>query len=304
MAGSTRSGRTPAEVAGVTITHPDRVVYPERGLTKLDVARHYLAVAPRMLPHVRHRPLSLVRCPDGTAASCFYQKHWQGRLPEAIRTVQVRESSGKSAPYVVVHDAAGLVTLAQWGVIEVHPWPARADRLERPDRITFDLDPGGGVAWGDLVAAARQLRDLLVRLGLVPWAKTTGGKGIHVVVPIARTASWEVVSGFARAVAEHLAARDPERFLARAARAERTGRIFVDWLRNTRGATAVAPWSPRARASAGVSVPVSWAALGRLSAGDHYAIGSLPSTSDAWAGLAASARRLGATVLDRFAALA
>lgn len=285
-------------VGGVSISNPDRIVYPELGLTKLDVARHFHAVAKRMLPHVGNRPLSLLRCPDGTAGTCFFQKHWQGRLPEALDTVPVRERSG-TKPYVVVRDATGLVTLAQWGVIEVHPWPATADHLEEPDWITFDLDPGPGRTWRDVVSAARELHKLLTALGLAAWPKLTGGKGVHVVVPIRRTVEWDVTSGFARAVAEHLAWQHPDRYISKAEKARRTGRIFIDWLRNTRGATAVAAWSPRARASAGVAVPVTWERLARIKAGDQYTIGKLPTGPEAWTGFRRSARAITEAVLDR-----
>lgn len=288
-------------VAGVAISNPDRVVYPELGLTKLDLAKHFAAVGKRMLPYVRNRPLSLLRCPDGIAGSCFFQKHWQGRLPDTLDTVQVREKDG-SSPYVVVSDVAGIVTLAQWGTFEVHPWPAQADRLDRPDRITFDLDPGPGLAWRDVVRAARDVRAVLDRLGLVPWVKTTGGKGLHVVVPIARHSDWDIVSTFARAIAEYLAARDPDRYVSVADKSRRKGRIFVDWLRNTRGATAVAAWSPRAREAAGVSVPITWDQLSRVRSGDHYTIVSLPD-GDAWRGFTRSARRITSQVIDRLGEL-
>lgn len=286
-------------VAGVTISNADRVVYPELGLTKLDVARHFEAMADRMLPHVRNRPLSLLRCPEGIADTCFFQKHWQGRLPDTLGTVPVREKDGTSSPYVVVADAAGLVTLAQWGTMEIHPWPAQADRLERPDRITFDLDPGPDVDWRAVVAAARQLRRTIETLGLVPWVKTTGGKGLHVVMPITRHSGWDVVSTFARAVAEHLVERYPQSYVSVADKSRRKGRVFIDWLRNTRGATSVAAWSPRAREAAGVSVPLSWQGLGRIRSGDQFTVRSLPRSGDQWRGFDDSARRINGAVIDR-----
>ncbi len=288
-------------VAGVAISNPDRIVYPELGVTKLDVARHFEAVADRMLPHVRNRPLSLLRCPEGIASDCFFQKHWQGRLPGTLDTVPVPEKDG-SSPYVVVRDVAGLVTLAQWGTMEIHPWPALADRLDRPDRITFDLDPGPGLAWRDVVRAALDVRAVIDKLGLVPWVKTTGGKGLHVVVPISRHSDWDVVSTFARAIAEYLSASDPDRYVSVADKSRRKGRIFVDWLRNTRGATSVAAWSPRARDAAGVSVPIRWDQLTGVQSGDEYTIGALPD-SDAWTGFARSARRITSRVIDRLGEL-
>jgi bifunctional non-homologous end joining protein LigD len=279
------------KVAGVTITHPDRIVYPDIGATKLDVARHFAAVARRMLPHVAGRPLALVRCPEGTAAECFFQKHWSGRLPEALSTVKIRQSDGHTRPYVVVNDATGLVTLAQWGVIEVHPWDSRAEDPDRPDRLIFDVDPGPGVAWQTVRQAALDLRRLLSSLGLMPFLKTSGGKGVHIVVPIERRVTWEFASGFARAVAERLSTEQPQRYLAKAAKSARKGRIFIDWLRNSRGATAVAPWSLRSRSVAGVSVPVAWSSLPQLRGGDHYRLESIP-RGDAWRRLDASTRRI------------
>ncbi len=261
-----------ASVSGVEITHPDRVVYPELGLTKLDVARYFERVASRMLPHVAGRPLSLVRCPEGSSEQCFFQKHWVGALPDTLESVGITQSDKAKHPYVVVRDVKGLVTLAQWGVMEVHPWGAQADAPEKPDRIFFDLDPGPGVKWAAVREAAQGVRALLEELGLASWVKTSGGKGLHVVVPIERRSTWDDVADFAKGVAVHLATHFPDRFIAKASKAAREGVIFVDWLRNTRGATAVAPYSPRARAAAGVSMPLSWRALGKLTAGDEYTI--------------------------------
>jgi bifunctional non-homologous end joining protein LigD len=278
-------------VAGVMISNPDRVVYPEAGITKLQVAQHFAAVAARMLPHVGHRPLAVVRCPEGVAGECFFQKHWNGKLPAALSSIKVKQSDGRTLPYVVVKDTAGLVTLAQWGVLEVHPWGAGAKAPERPDRITFDVDPGPGVGWDAIRRAALDLRALLVALGFTPWLKTSGGKGLHVVVAIERRVSWEVASGFARGVAERLAAEHPDRYLSRAAKAARKGRIFIDWLRNSRGATAVAPWSPRARAEAGVSVPVSWRSINKITSGDQYRLGRVPA-GDPWRDIGAGTGRI------------
>lgn len=281
-------------LAGVTISNPTRVVYPEPGLTKRDVAAFINKVAPLMLPHVAGRPLTFVRCPEGITDECFFQKHWTGTLPSTLDTVMVTQSD-ETRPYVVVHDAAGLVTLVQWGILEVHLWGARADSLERPDRITFDLDPGEGVTWADMRTGATAVRTVLEAVGLTSWLKTTGGKGLHVVVPIERRSAWVDVSTFARAVAERLSGEAPSRFVSVAAKAQRPGRIFIDWMRNTRGATSVAPWSARARPGAGVSVPVAWSQLGRVTAGDHWTIpsimkGRLP--ADAWREMDGARQRL------------
>lgn len=285
-------------IAGVTITNPDRVVIPEIGATKLDVAKHYAAVAKRMLPHVGGRPLAVVRCPEGIAGQCFFQKHWPGKLPTTLSSVKIQQGDGRKLPYVVVEDVAGLVTLAQWGVIEVHPWGSRADEPDLPDRIIFDVDPGPGVQWPAIVRAALDLRALLASIGLVPFLKTSGGKGLHVVVPIERRVTWEVASAFTRAVAERLSHEHPDRYLAKAAKAARKGRIFIDWLRNSRGATAVAPWSLRARSEGGISVPVSWHSIQRLKSGDQFQLGDAV-RGDAWSGIDRSARRLTVRVVKR-----
>ncbi len=282
-------------VAGVRITHPDRIVFPEAGLTKLDLARHFERVAPVLLPHVAGRPLSLVRCPAGSGKECFFQKHWTGKQPPALDTVPILQSDGKRHPYVVIHDVEGLVTLVQWGVMEIHPWGARADDPDRPDRIIFDLDPGPGVSWPDVREATAGVHALLDAIGLKSWLKTSGGKGLHVEVPIARRSSWDDVSDFARAVAEHMQAEFPDRFIAKASKAARRGVIFVDWLRNTRGATAVAPWSTRARPAAGVSVPLPWDELNALVAGDQFTLKTVradPPRADPWQDLLNSRQSL------------
>ena len=293
-----------AAVAGVAISHPDRVVYPESGVTKLEVARYFERIAPLLLPHAAGRPLSLVRCPDGSAGECFFQKHWPGTPPAAIDTVPIRQSTGIRR-YVVIHDVAGLITLIQWGVLEIHVWGSRADDLEHPDRVVFDLDPGPGVGWDDVKDAARGLHGLLDGLGLSSWLKTSGGKGLHVVVPIARRATWDEASAFARAVAEHMQAEFPDRFISRASKSARRGVIFVDWLRNTRGATAVAPWSTRARAAAGVSVPISWSRLNKLKAGDEFTLLSIrsnpPRGGDPWQQMLTARQALSKAIVERLA---
>ncbi len=290
------------EVGGVAISNPGRVVYPDAGLTKLDAARFIDRVAPLMLPHVAGRPLTFLRCPEGIADECFFQKHWTGKVPDALDTVPIRQGGGEVRRYVVVHDVPGLVTLVQWGILEIHLWGARADDVERPDRVTFDLDPGDGVEWSDMRTAARAVRALLTSVGLECWLKTSGGKGLHVVVPLARRSTWDEASEFARAVAERLASEAPSRFVSVASKAKRPGKVFVDWLRNTRGATSVAPWSMRARPGAGVSVPIPWSALSRVKAGDQYTVpslsrGKLP--ADAWSAIDQTRQQLSKRVLTQ-----
>lgn len=288
------------EVSGVVISNPGRVVFPGVGLTKLDAATFIERVAKRMLPHVAGRPLTFVRCPEGIADECFYQKHWTGQVPATLDTIPIRQGGGEIRRYVVVHDVPGLVTLVQWGILEIHLWGSRADAVEKPDRVTFDLDPGDGVSWAEMRDAARSVRTLLESAGLESWLKTSGGKGLHVVVPLTRRSAWEEASDFARAVAERLAAEAPSRFVSVASKAQRPGKVFVDWLRNTRGATSVAPWSMRARPGAGVSVPIPWSTLGRVRAGDHYTVqsvmkGKLP--ADAWSDIDQPRQQLSKQVL-------
>jgi bifunctional non-homologous end joining protein LigD len=245
------------EIAGIRISHPDRVVYPEQGLTKAEVAAYYEAVAEHILPHLHDRPLSLVRCPEGRTG-CFYQKHVDRTFPAAVRRVEIEEKDGEASTYAMANDAGGLVALVQMGVLEIHPWGARRDRLDRPDLLTFDLDPDAGLPWGRVAEAAHVLHDFLDHLGLESFVKTTGGKGLHVVVPLERRSGWDEAKAFSRQVAETLAEAAPDRFLAQASKAKRKGKVFVDWLRNARGATSVAAYSTRARPGAPVSMPIAW----------------------------------------------
>ncbi|HJL17585.1 MAG TPA: DNA ligase D [Sandaracinaceae bacterium LLY-WYZ-13_1] len=246
--------------AGVRVTTPERVYWPNAGITKRELALHWLRVAELALPHLRDRPLSLVRCPDGIDADCFYFKHAVRGLPEALAPVDV----GDDAPHTHLRDAAGLVALAQIGALETHVWGARRGSLERPDQLVFDLDPGSGVDWPGVVAAAREVRALLTQLELVSFVKLTGGKGVHVVVPVRPRIAWDEAKRFCLAVAQTLERRDPDRYTAELSKAKRGGKVFVDYLRNGRGATAVAPWSPRARPGAPIAAPVAWDRLDEL----------------------------------------
>jgi bifunctional non-homologous end joining protein LigD len=277
----------PAVVKGVRISHPDRLLFPEAKLTKLDLARYFAAVWRHIEPHLRDRPLAFLRCPEGARAACFFQKHWGAALAGVV-PVDV-SAPGKSEPdQARIGSVAGLVGLAQFGVIELHLWGARAKRLERPDRVVFDLDPGPRVAWNQVVTGARLLRSLLAELGLESFAMLSGGKGVHVVVPIRPEHDWATVKGFAAAIAQGLATASPARYVDHASKSARSGRIFVDYLRNGRGATAIAPFSPRARARGSVATPISWEELAR-STPDRWTIESIPKRllaleSDPWKG--------------------
>jgi bifunctional non-homologous end joining protein LigD len=283
-------------VAGVRITHPDRVVYPQQGVTKLALARYYAAIADHMLPHLRGRPAVLVRCPEGLGGECFYQKHAGDWAPASLRRVRIREKS-KTGEYLVVEDVAGLVGLVQMGVLEFHTWNAQAAAVETPDRLVFDLDPGPGVPWAAVRTAARLVRASLEARGLTSFVKTTGGKGLHVVAPIRPGPGWPACVAFARRLAEGLVAETPRAFTATMAKTARTGKIFLDYLRNQRGASSVASYSARARPGAPVSTPIGWDELDGVPAGDHYTIRTVPRrlarlAADPWAGYAALAQSL------------
>lgn len=275
-------------VAGITLTHPDRVLWQPQGLTKRGLAEYYARVADRILPHLRNRPLTLVRCPSGGSGACFVQKHpWAGLHP-AVRRV----ADGDDV-WLAVDDLAGLVALVQMGVLEVHPWGATTRDLERPDRLVLDLDPDDGVPWAHVVAGALDLRGMLDGLGLQCFVKTTGGKGLHVVVPVEPAAGWETAKAFSHDVAAQLAARRPERYTTNPLKDARTGRIFIDHLRNSRGATAVAPYSTRARPGAQVAMPLSWDELSEDAQANRFTVATLPTRrADPWAGFFAVRQRL------------
>ncbi|MCC6948963.1 MAG: DNA ligase D [Bradyrhizobiaceae bacterium] len=272
------------EIAGVHITNPDRVLYADQGITKRELIEHYLKVAKWMLPHVKDRPLALVRCPRGSGKECFFQKHASPGWPGAFRKIRIREKSG-SDEYLYIEDESGLVAAAQMGVLELHLWGSRVDDVEKPDRLVFDLDPDEDIPFERVKGAARDMRKRLQRLGLKSFPMATGGKGIHVVVPLVRGHSWDDHRNFAEAVARLMAEEEPERFTAVMSKARRRGKIFVDYLRNQRGSTAIAPYSSRAKKGAAIALPLSWPQLARLKNAQPMRIGEfLRTKSDPWAG--------------------
>jgi bifunctional non-homologous end joining protein LigD len=249
------------------LTNPDRVYWPESGVTKAGLAEHYAAMWRRMAPHLVGRPLALLRCPGGIAETCFFQKHaWRGMSKEILRAVDPLDD-GEDATVLAVDGLPGLIGLVQGGALEIHTWQASLDDLERPDQIVMDLDPDEAVGPEDLHAAAEEVRDRLAAVGLASFLKTTGGKGYHVVAPLAPAADWAAVKGFAKSVADSMAADAPARYVATISKAKRKGRILVDYLRNGRGATAVAPYSTRARPGATVSTPIGWDELRAVAPG-------------------------------------
>lgn len=251
------------EIAGVRVTHPDRVLFAAQDISKRELIAHYLSIADAMLPHVIERPISLVRCPRGSGKECFFQKHASDGFPEEFKSVKIREKSG-SDQYLYIEDERGLVASVQMGVLELHLWGCHVDDVEKPDRMIFDFDPDEGLDFRHVRDAARDMRVRLKELGLESFPMVTGGKGVHVIVPLKPGHPWEVHRDFAEALARVMASEEPERFVANMSKAKRKGRIFVDYLRNTRGATAIAPFSTRARAGAYVAMPVSWAQLARM----------------------------------------
>ncbi len=255
--GAKAKGAAPA--LPVKLTHPDRVLWPDAGVTKQGLAEFYSELWPWISPHVVNRPLALVRCPGGVEEACFFQKHaWAGIGDSVIRSKDPEDGE----ELLAIKDVEGLLSLVQASVLEIHVWGATLDNIEKPDGITFDLDPDAAVAWPDVVSAAFEVRDRLKKLGLASFLKTTGGKGLHVYAPLKPHADWAAVKEFAHRLAVVMAKDSPRKYLAMASKKARSGRIFVDYLRNGRGATAVAAYSTRARAGATVSTPLAWDELG------------------------------------------
>jgi bifunctional non-homologous end joining protein LigD len=262
----------PADHAGVHITNPDRVVYPESGITKGQLADYYAQLADPILAWLADRPVSLVRCPQGRAKHCFFQKHDAGSFGDAVRHVPIREKDGHEEPYLYLDDAKGVLTCVQMGAIEFHGWGSKVADVEMPDRLVFDLDPDEGLDFGDVKKAALQLRDVLGEIGLATWPMLSGGKGIHVVAPLDASRDWVAVKDFASRFSKAIAQAHPDRFTANMKKVERRGRIFLDWLRNQRGATAVLPYTVRARPNAPVAAPILWDELDDIHKAGHFTI--------------------------------
>jgi bifunctional non-homologous end joining protein LigD len=276
----------PVTVGGVTITHPDRVLFPEQAVTKLSLARYYERVSPWLLPHLKGRPLTLVRCPEGYNKECFYQKHANDTVPGTIGRVKISEDKGVSW-YMTADSPPAVIGLVQMGVLELHTWGAKRDGLDRPDRIIIDLDPDPTVSWKAVIEAAQLVRTLLNKLDLTCFVKTTGGKGLHVVLPLRRVHTWDEVKAFSKGLADHLERLIPDRFIANMSKQKRKGKIYVDYLRNAKGATAIAPYSTRARPEAPVSVPLEWEELSVNMRSDHFTVANVMAhleglTRDPW----------------------
>lgn len=253
------------------LSSPDKVLFKEEGITKKLIADYYRKVAKFMLPQIKDRPLSLVRCPSGTEKKCFYQKHMTGTMPDSLVTFPVEEDKGTGI-YFSIHNAQGLLDLVQLNAFEVHAWNCHYQKLLRPDQIVMDLDPGPGVVWKDVVKGAFELKKLLEKLGLKSFAKVTGGKGIHVHVPIAPIYDWDQVKTFSQTIALQLVSTHPEMFVANMSKKVRKGKIFLDYLRNGYGATAVVPYSLRAKSTSSVALPLEWSELRRLRSGGDFTL--------------------------------
>jgi len=279
MKPSTRSGRHPdatdeIQVLGVSVTHPKRVLFESTGTTKRDLVEYFLAVRTWMLPEMVNRPLSIVRCPRGTHDECFFQKHLTPAMPAQLSSVEIQEQHKRSL-YPMIAKAEDVIRLIQVSTVEFHTWPARRDRLDRPDRLVFDLDPGTAVTFGRVVQAAKHVRDRIREDGLVSFVRTTGSRGLHVVAPLERRGTWEQLRHYAEKVARELTAIYPHDYVASSSKRMREGKVFIDFLRNLRGATSIASYSPRARPIPSVATPVHWDELDSLPSSDCYTITSV-----------------------------
>ena len=259
--------------SSVKISNPERIIDPDSGITKGALADHYAAVAPIMLPWVGSRPISLVRCPQGRAKKCFFQKHDAGSFGDAVKHVGIMEKDGHEEPYLYIDTPDGLLTCVQMGTIEFHGWGARIEDVEKADRLVFDLDPDEGLDFEAVRKAAFHFREILQSIGLETFPMVTGGKGIHVIAPLVPCAEWPEVKSFAHRLAQAVAQSDPDNFTAALPKAQRKGRIFVDYLRNQRGATAVMPYSVRARSGAPVAAPISWKEMETIDTPAHWHVG-------------------------------
>ena len=255
----------------VAITHPERIVYRQDQISKGAVADYYRKVARWLLPQLVRLPLSLVRCPDGAQGECFFQKHHSDALGKSVKAIPLKQKSG-TEDYLYIEDLPGLLALVQMNSLEFHPWGARVEATEKPDRLVFDLDPGPGFGWTQVKAAARDIRKRLQKTGLESYLRLSGGKGLHLVAPITPGPSWDQAKDFCGTFSAALAAEEPDKYIATMSKAKRDGVIFIDWLRNGRGATSVCSWSLRAREHATVAMPLKWEELAKIDDPGFYTL--------------------------------
>jgi bifunctional non-homologous end joining protein LigD len=277
-------------IEGITLTHPERALWP--GITKRDLVGYWQAVADHALPGLVHRPLAVVRCPSGIDGEHFFQKHSHGSMPSGVR-----DGAADGAPFLAIDGMEGLVALAQMSAIELHVWGATETDPLHPDQLVFDLDPGEGVTVAEIVAAALDMRDKLETIGLASFCRTSGGKGLHVVVPLVPEQPWDPARAYCRAFAETVSEANPEKYLAHVKIADRRGRILIDWLRNGLGSTAVASFCPRARPGAGVATPLAWSEVTPKLDLQAFTLKTVPERlqklkSDPWANFETSRRQL------------
>jgi bifunctional non-homologous end joining protein LigD len=267
-----KPGKSTPESFGIEISSPERIIYPELGLTKKDLADYYAEIEPLIMVDAAKRPMTLIRCPGGRTGECFFQKHDKGTFGPHVKQIPIREKDGHKEDYLYFDDIRGLLASVQMGTVEFHGWGSKVEKVEYPDRLVFDLDPDVGLDFGKVKAAAGRLKALLEDLGLKSFPLLSGGKGIHVVVPLDQSKDWPTVKSFADRFSRAISEAEPQTFTANIRKVERKGRIFLDWLRNQRGATAVMPYSARAREGAPVAAPVAWAELGKYDSGHHFSI--------------------------------
>lgn len=256
-------------IADISVSHPDKVLFPDASITKRELAEYYEKVAPLMLPYVAGRPISLVRCPEGEGKPCFFQRHGIDMFTPKVKPIYVGDE--KDA-YLMIEDVAGLISLVQMNALEIHIWNATADAIDKPDQFVFDLDPAPDVPFEAVKTAATEIRDRLKETKLISFLKTTGGKGLHVVVPIKRGPSWDEVKDFTRVFAETMVKVSPDRFTSNIRKNKRTGKIYIDYLRNGKGASAIAPYSSRAKPGAPVAMPLAWRDLATLKTAQDYTV--------------------------------
>jgi len=290
---------TDVVVSGVRLSHPDRLIYPELDYSKADLAQYYEEIGKWILPHIKGRPLTLVHCPSGVAGPCMYLRHAKAWGPSALRRVRIQEKT-KIGEYLVADSITAVVALAQMGIVEIHTWNSTIDDVERPNRIIWDLDPGPRVEWKQIIVAARLVREVLATLGLESWVKTTGGRGAHVVVPIAPSLDWSACLEFSRGVADAIVRTNPALYTTTFSKTGRERKILIDYLRNNRTNTSICAFSPRSRAGARVSMPIDWKDL--ADGPDRFTLMTVPQRlrrlkRDPWAGYWAARQRVTKTSL-------
>lgn len=264
-----------ASIIDYPFTNPNKILYPEKRITKFNLAEYYNKISKWILPYIENRPLTIVRCPQGREKKCFYQKHLNDKTAKGLYSIVIQEKNGKQ-PYLYIKNQDGLMSLVQFDVLEIHTWGCHIDNIEKPNIITLDLDPGPAVEWKKLIETAFLIKESLEKMQIISFVKTTGGKGLHVVLPIKRQYKWSDIEIFAHTFVNHLVSLNPDLYIATMSKSKRKGKIYLDYLRNQRGATTIAPYSTRARENAPVSTPLSWDELSTKIKSNTFTIKNLP----------------------------